>query len=232
MSTLVLCQHLRWKRRGLRQYARRILRCSEPRSNGGLPTSLPIGLAEPLCQPVSYGFNENLTGNGTTGTLASMNASASTVLLCEVTNANGQFQLDATENVAQGATYISPSVDGIDVNTTTAPTDIVNGTNANDGTGDPNRGITKYATGPMGGTTPVNLTQNFTGQTGRHTDGSNFLAADGHVKWLRGAAVSPGHTALNTTDGQISGPGGTGNNGFIAAGTSNLGNFTLTFSPL
>ncbi len=28
--------------------------------------------------------------------------------------------------------------------------------------------------------------------TGWHTDGSNFLAEDGHVKWLRGAAVSNG----------------------------------------
>ena len=28
---------------------------------------------------------------------------------------------------------------------------------------------------------------------GWHTDGSNFLAMDGHAKWLRGAAVSNGY---------------------------------------
>jgi prepilin-type N-terminal cleavage/methylation domain-containing protein/prepilin-type processing-associated H-X9-DG protein len=177
--------------------------------------------------PVSYGFNQNLTGNGTTGTLASMNAPASTVLLCEMTNANAGYQLDASENVDNGDTYVSPSVDGIDTNTTTAPTDIINGKDAQDDY-DPTRGHTSYASGVLGGTTPVSLTNDFTGQTGRHTDGSNFLAADGHVKWLRGTAVSPGHTAINTTDAQNN---GAGNTGFIAAGTSNLGSFALTFSP-
>ncbi len=176
--------------------------------------------------PVSYGFNQNLTGNGTTGTLASMNAPASTVLLCEMTNANAGFQLDATENLVNGDSYVSPSVDGIDTNTTTASADIINGKDAQDDY-DPTRGHTSYASGPMGGTTPANLANNFTGPTGRHTDGSNFLAADGHVKWLRGTAVSPGHTAINTTDAQNN---GTGNTGFIAAGTGNLGNSTLTFS--
>lgn len=185
------------------------------------------GLIYGHLNPVSYGFNQNLTGNGTTGTLASMNAPASTVLLCEMTNANAGFQLDPTENLVNGDIYVSPSVDGLDVNTATAPTDIVNGKDAQDDY-DPTRGHTSYASGVMGGTAPVNLANNFTGQTGRHTDGSNFLATDGHVKWLHGTAVSPGHTAINSTDAQNNGGS---NNGFIAAGTGNLGNFALTFSP-
>ena len=37
---------------------------------------------------------------------------------------------------------------------------------------------------------------------GRHTDGSNFLLADGHVKWYRGSAVSSGFAALKSTDPQ------------------------------
>ena len=61
---------------------------------------------------------------------------------------------------------------------------------------------TKYATGPMGGITATNLTQDFTGATGRHTDGSNFLAADGHVKWLRGPAVSPGQRGVSSMSAQ------------------------------
>ncbi len=30
-------------------------------------------------------------------------------------------------------------------------------------------------------------------ETGRHTDGSNYLAADGHVKWLQAVNVSGGY---------------------------------------
>ena len=36
-------------------------------------------------------------------------------------------------------------------------------------------------------------------QTGRHTDGSNYLLADGHAKYLKGAAVSPGVFPKTTT---------------------------------
>ena len=61
--------------------------------------------------------------------------------------------------------------------------------------------------------------------TGLHTDGSNFLLADGHVKWLRGTSVSPGSKAANATDAQ----GATGG-GFSAAGTQNS-IYAVTFSP-
>ncbi len=44
--------------------------------------------------------------------------------------------------------------------------------------------------------------------TGRHTDGSNFLLADGHVKWLRGQYVSTG--------GEDSSGGGTDCNTFTS----------------
>jgi len=36
--------------------------------------------------------------------------------------------------------------------------------------------------------------------TGRHSDGSNYLLADGHAKWLRGEAVSSGHTTPDYGD--------------------------------
>ena len=85
----------------------------------------------------------------------------------------------------------------------------------------------KYATGDLGGTTATNQTTDFTGLTGIHTDGSNFLAADGHVKWFRGAAISPGYTASASTNAQ-----GYDQSGKSAAGTGNLGNYTLTFSPM
>ena len=70
-----------------------------------------------------------------------------------------------------------------------------------------------YATGFMGGrtltisqtlvpstptrTTDVfNDTGDFLAPTGRHLDGSNFLMADGHVKWFPGAQVSSGLSAF------------------------------------
>lgn len=61
---------------------------------------------------------------------------------------------------------------------------------------------------------------------GRHTDGSNFLAADGHVKYLRGTKVSPGINAVTSTDAQAA------TTPVKAAGTGYSGNnsFVLTFS--
>ena len=167
--------------------------------------------------PISYAFNQNLYGGGATGTLSSLNAAASTVLLCEVQNVTtGISGADNEENASFGAGYRSPSVDGLDANLGVVPFDFVDfkfGTYVLQ---------VKYATGYLGGFAPSNSFF-FTGQTGIHTDGSNFLAADGHVKWLRGSAVSPGRTAAQATDGQ--------NNNTTAAGTGNLTPYALTFSP-
>ncbi len=169
--------------------------------------------------PVSYAFNQNIYGTA----LAQTNAPASTVLLCEVQNDTAKVDfIGGDEGRSITNQFASASVNGLDVNLTAKPVDLI--TNY-DGTYNTNGGRnTKYATGPMGGVTPANGTTYFTAATGIHTDGSNFLAADGHVKWLRGVAVSPGHTAAAATDKQ----GQVANN---AAGTSNLGNAALTFSP-
>ena len=85
-----------------------------------------------------------------------------------------------------------------------------------------------YDTGAMSGVTngvgsqSVNL-------TGRHTDGSNFLLLDGHVKWLRPVSISIGTPPTVATAAQ---------SGFVAAGTQCSGNcgasgtFAATYSPL
>ena len=175
--------------------------------------------------PISYAFNQNLNGAGTTGTLASLNAAASTVLLCEVqADPTLVDASDNEENATNGAGYRSASVDGLDANTTTAPADLINRSMGLNG-----YHATKYATGPMGGITPsaANLTAFYTGTTGIHSDGSNFLAADGHVKWLRGVAVSPGLAASAATVAQ-----GADTSTKNAAGTGNLNGATLTFSPI
>lgn len=82
--------------------------------------------------------------------------------------------------------------------------------------------VAVYATGPMGGhATGDRLADGgFTYGQGIHMDGSNYLFADGHVKWLKGAAVSPGNNANNATDAQAAPR---------AAGTGH-GQFTGTFS--
>ncbi len=185
---------------------------------------------------VSYGFNQSLQGYGLTSTLSSLAAPASTVLACEMEGGKAQFDRDPSEGTDVGTGYISPAVDGLVANMTTPPADIINNTSGKYAMGDSNM-VTKYATGPMGGITPsaANQTAYYTGLTGRHTDGSNFLAADGHVKWLHGSAVSPGFAALSSTSAQAAdatGPYGANKN---AAGTdalsANGANFAMTFSP-
>ncbi len=172
--------------------------------------------------PVSYAFNQNIYGGGTNGALAAQQAPASTVLLCEVEKETAQIAATNAPEDNPNGDFVSASVTGLDVNVTgAAPVDMIT---KDDGTFNPYRGRdTRYVTGPMGGVVPTNATTYFA-PTGRHTDGSNFLAEDGHVKWLRGSAVSPGRTAPSSTTGQ--------NNGVTAAGTGNLGAAqVLTFSP-
>lgn len=79
-----------------------------------------------------------------------------------------------------------------------------------------------FATGNMGGRisgTYGHLVGQFT-RPGRHAEGANFLAADGHVKWLRGDKVSTGNKAAPSNSAQTVGE---------AAGTENS-SFALTFS--
>jgi prepilin-type N-terminal cleavage/methylation domain-containing protein/prepilin-type processing-associated H-X9-DG protein len=58
--------------------------------------------------------------------------------------------------------------------------------------------------------------------TARHNEGSNFLCADGHAKWARGATVSTGANAQNKANAQTNSR---------AAGTEYPG-IVLTFSPI
>ncbi len=115
-----------------------------------------------------------------------------------------------------------------------------------------NNALRGYATGPMsrgagcnyygvatsGGTGP-NLANGVA--SGRHVEGSNFLAADGHVKWLRGDLVSIGGAAnapaCDQDGGSANGTaacGTAGSGSGRAAGTSGrigTSDVALTFSP-
>lgn len=104
------------------------------------------------------------------------------------------------------------------------------------GTTTNNNGTAKFATGYMGKrtystSTSCNWNTGFVagcydGPYGRHFEGSNYVMADGHAKWLRGSQVSSGPSAVNSTDAQqnLANPS-VGK----AAGTADT-QFTVTFS--
>ncbi|BDI30510.1 hypothetical protein CCAX7_25610 [Capsulimonas corticalis] len=97
-----------------------------------------------------------------------------------------------------------------------------------------------YDTGVMGSiATPANYNKIYTGSastdyvykalTGRHTDGANWLYADGHVKWLRPISISGGPT--NSTQGDCGGTAANGKQGKLSANTE-CSSFQGTFSVL
>ena len=160
--------------------------------------------------PVSYALNGNLAS----ASVASATAPSSTVLAFEVSGAYTSINVSNEDqengssvgvgyNVADATAHLSESY--LDGNTT-------------------DHGFLQ--TGYLGGL-PASAFALETNPVGRHTGGSNFLAADGHVKWLRPEAVSPGLAADNSSAAQNTSTG-------QAAGTAYAGgkNYVLTFSPL
>ena len=162
---------------------------------------------------VSYAYNQNMVNANTAPyqtayTLAALNAPASTVLLFEAhTDTGHDFLTDTTSNGP--INY-----------------DATRGTYAH-------QGLTNMATGPQGNPSENgDLDTNF--PLGRHTNGSDYLLADGHVKYLQGAKVSPGYSNNDAACAQgLYDNGGTCNaaNAADAAGTANS-TFAATFSIL
>jgi len=161
----------------------------------------------------SYGYNYNQAKNNTDGSaadrasvsMATAAAPASTVELFEVTNT----ALDSTGTIANDWTSM-----------------------ASVGCAPWQQGVGNQVTGPLGGQ------PNYTASGGLqalHTDGSNFLMIDGHVKWLRGDKVSPGWDAPSATTPQPAFDGSDCNS-VTGAGTSSMtdvagdATFTATFS--
>ena len=168
---------------------------------------------------VSYGFNRNLDARMATGALARLNAPARTVLLAEVQNAHEWMTSPNDASTALNY-YSSPGVDGGD-----------GGPGYIDLAGHPYPSPAlqvQYATGAMGQPIyPVVVGQNWyhSAQAGRHSPGSNFLMADGHVKTLRREAVSIGVPAGTPNDPQNMG-------GDTSAARTSVSAFTATFSSI
>ena len=164
---------------------------------------------------ISYGLNSNFANHNMGGiALAKLQAPASTVQLFEVTNVSGI--------VANNGPGVDTAAGG-------------------DGVCDLNYAQARYATGVFNNVTGASVghggSNRYDSLTGRHTDGSNFLLADGHVKWLRASAVSAGQTNPTVGDQGTSGAaacgyhnGGNFNSATLAANTGNA-NFAATFSP-
>ena len=181
--------------------------------------------------PVSYGQNLNMNRNLVGGAvrtvlqtaLANFQAPASTVMLFEVVSdkaADNYCDLThSPETLAPTQVYYSPAGNGVilmDENSAAQCKHFMFDTGA--------MGAISEQTGGETGPIPNGV---YSLSTGRHTDGSNFMMTDGHVKYLKGAQVSVGYDAPNLTTGQV--PNGKTTS---AASTSTLGTFAVTFSKL
>jgi len=164
---------------------------------------------------VSYGVNANMVGYQTGGTgaipaiISKMTAPTNTVLLFEVVNCPGTagtFQI-SNPGAANFDINRSPAGNGLDLK-------VGDGANNLGGAGAGNNTTTatslKYATGLMGNacvagaTSPCDTNGNdvtattsyYTGANGRHGNGSNFLMADNHVKYLMPSRVGVGFDTM------------------------------------
>ena len=139
--------------------------------------------------PDSYALNRNLVGSGPTGTLSSLQGPANTVLTFEVSGVVADISQVNEGTVASGAANPnldseSPTSDGRDI-LLRSNYDIYTPV-----------GTPLYATGYLD-----NRNANTEFQPdGRHTGGSNYLLADGHVKWLKPEKVSAGENSAFGSD--------------------------------
>ena len=169
---------------------------------------------------VSYGYNGGLTG--TTEGQAGLTAPSGTVLLAEIQGAH-EWLNAPNSDVSLAVNYNSSAgIDGGDDGPGYIDLATASGTGA------------KYATGAMGQPERY-LSGYFVSQAGgRHTDASNFVLADGHVKFIHRQSVSPGIPNSNPACGQdqTGSPCAPAASGVgVAAGTA-VSTFAATFSPI
>ena len=158
---------------------------------------------------VSYGYNCVISRtdlNGMGGAIAALNAVAKTVMCAEVNGIYADIDNVATAGTDASANGIH-SAGGNGLGLYPFANTVMGGS---------------YATGYMGGRGNINMAFKY-GALGRHLEGSNFLMADGHVKWLRGEAVSSGNAAVNSTNAQ-------GSNAAEGTEYSGPGAHAVTFS--
>ncbi|MDR3710405.1 MAG: DUF1559 domain-containing protein [Capsulimonadaceae bacterium] len=162
--------------------------------------------------PVSYAYNTELPQSF----VSQLTAPAKTVLLCEC--AHFEANVSSASDTSPFTGQTSPATEGLCFYVAY-----------------PVSAGADFATGILGGRVETSSTCGssygpyFVATTGRHSLGSNFLAADGHVKWLLGNLVSGGQKpeAFFCPQGGVA--TGCNSNALSAAGTGYPG-YTLTFS--
>jgi prepilin-type N-terminal cleavage/methylation domain-containing protein/prepilin-type processing-associated H-X9-DG protein len=169
--------------------------------------------ATPPMYKVSYALNTHIVNSyaNIKGQLAALNAPAATVMLTEVNGSVADVAL-IDEGLSVGATRASCVTQG-DQNL-----------GINPGVSEP---LMRLATGKLDGNNNNNQTD---GTAGRHTDASNFLLCDGHVKWLKATKVSPGNNPAGSPTDQPNRYGNAAGTEF--AGNANYPQFAATFSPM
>ncbi|MCW3062018.1 MAG: prepilin-type N-terminal cleavage/methylation domain [Capsulimonas sp.] len=128
--------------------------------------------AAPITYPISYSMSLQVTRSG----LSDFTSDSKSVMLFETVGS-------AANILAVG--------DGVNGDNTSP---------AADGNPEGFNGVGRFATGVMSGANPSevgNTNHFYDTKTGRHTDASNFLMADGHAKWIRPTAVSTGGDGSN-----------------------------------
>ena len=170
----------------------------------------------------NYGLNNNLASAAIGKSLSSVSAAASTVLLCE----------QITGRTAGGVPAAS-------VNLTDPNEDFTATFNGYNVVGQGNAACGTWGNLPQTGTLGGRANVNF-GKLGCwnhdpdlfstpiHFDGSNFLAVDGHVKWLKPGQVSGGATALAPGNAQSATEASAADKLTLSDGTTPC---LLTFSP-
>jgi prepilin-type N-terminal cleavage/methylation domain-containing protein/prepilin-type processing-associated H-X9-DG protein len=171
---------------------------------------------------VSYGINSNLVPASGGIAIAQFQAPANTIMLFEVSgdDANPSY------TSAQQATACGSTTDPNVTDCGSATGDGAASGMAN-GLGYTAAQNAQYATGVFGNITDNNtLPANFQALTGRHTDGANYLFADGHAKYYKASAVSAGQDNSNSTStANGNGVTYTGTRGPLGVNTNGLGNF-------
>ncbi len=162
--------------------------------------------------PVSYAYNIGLTraDQGIGGAISKINSPAKTILLVE---ARGS-QVVITNPSESVADY--PAAPAATDNTSLS-TDGQNLVDADRCCNETSVNNAQLDTGYFDNS-PAGDTQWFAAK-GRHSDGSNFLLADGHVKWLLPVKVSAGGPAATSSSPQVAGGAAEGSGGSVHAAT-------------
>lgn len=186
----------------------------------------PTRSANPAWSAVSYGYNHNIPfsagGSAPHNHVAEMNQTSRTVLafeirrcLSDVSDPDDNKTYSGALGGSYGASLYTP------INYTYVLCWQCSGESGE---------RVAFHTGAPFGRSAVDYGDDISQGGGPHFEGSNFLLADGHVKWLKGTQVSGGDTAVSSTSNQTGAPTPWG----AAQGTEYDGSDKVlaTFSPI